>query len=68
MPVVSVITIDGVKLALVDDSWLMFRASGTEPLLRIYAEATSVRLLEQLLSLGEKMVRERTISHLSATR
>ena len=33
--------LDGIKLALEDDSWILFRASGTEPLLRVYVEAKS---------------------------
>lgn len=39
--VVSVETRDGIKLNLGEDAWLLFRASGTEPLLRIYAEGPS---------------------------
>ncbi len=34
-------TIDGLKVVLEDDSWLLIRPSGTEPLLRVYAEAPS---------------------------
>ena len=40
----------GVKFALADDSWLMFRQSGTEPVLRCYAEGTSQEKAQQLLS------------------
>jgi phosphomannomutase len=39
--VVSVNNADGVKFLLDDNSWLLLRASGTEPLLRAYMEATS---------------------------
>ncbi len=46
----KVITKDGLKLVFGDDSWLLIRASGTEPLIRIYAEAPqevkSLRLIE----------------------
>ena len=38
-PVTSVERLDGVKLNLADDAWLLVRPSGTEPLLRIYCEA-----------------------------
>lgn len=48
--VVQMITMDGVKFALADDSWLMFRQSGTEPVLRCYAEGTSQEKAQQLLS------------------
>jgi len=40
--------LDGFKLILEDDSWILFRASGTEPLLRVYVEAKSE---ENLLAL-----------------
>ena len=40
-PVVDVKTYDGVKFIAQDTSWLMLRGSGTEPILRIYAEASS---------------------------
>ena len=45
-------TMDGVKLTRVDHSWVMLRASGTEPLLRIYAEAPSEGDVEALLAWG----------------
>jgi len=48
-------TLDGTKLLLEGGSWILFRSSGTEPLLRIYCEATSRDLLFALLSEGEKM-------------
>ncbi len=38
--------IDGVKIWFDDDSWIMFRPSGTEPLLRIYAESDDKSLLD----------------------
>jgi phosphomannomutase len=40
-----------------DGSWLLVRASGTEPLMRIYTEATSPDLREALLVSGEQLVR-----------
>ncbi len=51
-PVVSVETLDGAKLIFKDESWLLFRQSGTEPVLRIYAEATSTAKMETLLEEG----------------
>ena len=38
------------------ESWVLFRASGTEPLLRIYAEAASPELVEEILSTSEAFV------------
>ncbi len=39
------------------DAWVLFRASGTEPLLRIYAEAASPDLVEEILASAEAFVR-----------
>jgi phosphomannomutase len=50
--VVSVETMDGTKLVFGDESWLLFRQSGTEPVLRVYAEATSVEKMHALLDEG----------------
>ncbi|MFH0762538.1 MAG: phosphoglucomutase/phosphomannomutase family protein [Candidatus Omnitrophota bacterium] len=47
---------DGLKLICDDESWLMFRASGTEPIMRIYAEAKQLKQAEDLLALGEKII------------
>ena len=43
---------DGTKLLFADESWLLFRQSGTEPVLRIYSEATSKEKVRQLLDAG----------------
>jgi phosphomannomutase len=48
---------DGFKFFLADGSWLLIRASGTEPLVRIYTEATSPDLRDTLLAAGERLVR-----------
>lgn len=42
-------TVDGTKLLFADESWLLFRQSGTEPVLRIYCEAASIEKRESLL-------------------
>jgi len=39
------------------EAWLLFRASGTEPLLRLYSEASSPELVRELLAAGESFVR-----------
>jgi phosphomannomutase len=49
--------LDGVKLLLGDDGWILFRASGTEPVLRVYCEASSAPLLERLIRTGIALVR-----------
>ncbi|MDT4968939.1 MAG: hypothetical protein QOJ64_3676 [Acidobacteriota bacterium] len=56
-PVRDVETLDGTKLILDDESWLLFRQSGTEPVLRIYSEATSIAKAEALLDEAEKQLR-----------
>ncbi|HTS09823.1 MAG TPA: phosphoglucomutase/phosphomannomutase family protein, partial [Candidatus Eisenbacteria bacterium] len=38
-------------------AWVLFRASGTEPLLRLYTEASSPELVQELLATGEAFVR-----------
>jgi alpha-D-glucose phosphate-specific phosphoglucomutase len=50
--VMDVSSRDGVKFILIDDSWLLIRPSGTEPVLRIYAEGRTEEQVEQLLRLG----------------
>lgn len=47
--------LDGMKLLFGDESWLLFRQSGTEPVLRVYAEATSVAKVNELLDAGSAM-------------
>lgn len=46
---------DGIKYLLADDSWLLIRPSGTEPVLRIYAEARSQDAVQQLLRAGVEL-------------
>jgi phosphomannomutase len=52
----SVETTDGVKLRF-EDGWLLVRASGTEPLLRLYCEMDSPEKVDQILSEAEKYAR-----------
>jgi phosphomannomutase len=44
---------DGVKYVLNDDSWLLIRPSGTEPVLRVYAEGRTPEMVTALLEYGE---------------
>jgi phosphomannomutase len=50
-------TKDGFKFFVDDGSWLLIRTSGTEPLVRVYTEATSTDAQEALIGAGEKLVR-----------
>jgi phosphomannomutase len=57
-PVTEVKTYDGVKFVAADSSWLMLRGSGTEPILRIYAEASSEADAQKLLKLGVALTKK----------
>jgi len=50
-------TVDGFKVRLEDGTWLLMRPSGTEPKLRIYAEAGSEERVEELLDAGRELVK-----------
>jgi phosphomannomutase len=49
---------DGLKLTLKDESWLLIRPSGTEPLIRIYGESFKKEKLQAILKEGRKLVVE----------
>jgi alpha-D-glucose phosphate-specific phosphoglucomutase len=53
--VVRVDSYDGVKYNLADDSWLLIRPSGTEPVLRVYAEASSEAAVDEVLKIGREL-------------
>lgn len=50
-------TIDGWKFIFDDNRWLMIRASGTEPVLRTYAEAPTLEEVREILKITEDMIR-----------
>jgi phosphomannomutase len=54
--VMEVITIDGFKYIFEDESWLMIRPSGTEAVVRVYAESSNEKRLQDLLIIGKKVV------------
>ena len=56
-PVADVKSYDGVKFIAKDSSWLMLRGSGTEPILRIYAESSSAAKVKKLLNLGVQLTK-----------
>jgi len=55
--VAKVITIDGAKFQFDDGTWVLFRKSGTEPVVRVYAEGRSDRELETLIQAADAFIR-----------
>ena len=49
-------TADGTKYMLEDDSWVLMRASGTEPVVRVYVEAGSEEKIRDLTEAGRKFI------------
>jgi phosphomannomutase len=52
----EVVTVDGYKYIMKDSSWLMIRPSGTESVVRVYAEGESIEKINYLQNLGEKII------------
>jgi phosphomannomutase len=57
-PVSHVEDLDGIKFLLEPNAWVLVRASGTEPLLRTYAEAPSPEAVEAILDEIREIVRQ----------
>lgn len=55
VPLAQMKDFDGVKYIAQDDSWLMFRTSGTEPIIRIYSEASTAVRMKELLEHGKDL-------------
>jgi phosphomannomutase len=53
--VAEVLTTDGIKYRLADQSWLLIRPSGTEPVLRVYAEAPDAGMVQELIDYGKQV-------------
>ena len=53
-------TKDGIKYILSDDSWLLIRPSGTEPVLRVYAEGRNPEMVKALIQYGEQIAASNT--------
>jgi len=53
--VAEMLTFDGLKILFDNDEWLLLRPSGTEPVLRIYAETATKKDTQSLLDFGEKL-------------
>lgn len=56
MKIQKVVTIDGYKFIIDNDTWIGFRLSGTEPIVRLYAESATNDKLKKLVSSGEKFI------------
>ena len=54
--VAEVVTLDGFKLLLEDGSWVLVRPSGTEPKMRVYAEAADERAVRERLAAARELV------------
>ncbi len=52
-----IIRVDGAKLLLEDGTWVLFRPSGTEPVIRFYVEARSEKDLKELIDAGERLIK-----------
>jgi len=53
--ITDVKTYDGIKFILKDSSWLLIRPSGTEPIIRIYAESPTKKDTHRLLNTGKNL-------------
>ena len=56
--VVDIVKVDGTKLLLADGSWMLFRKSGTEPVVRLYGEAGNDARLAEVMSAGRQFILE----------
>jgi phosphoglucomutase len=52
----EIIRIDGTKLLLDDGSWMLFRKSGTEPVVRLYGEASNDARLSEVMAAGRNFI------------
>ncbi|HEU0264197.1 MAG TPA: phosphoglucomutase/phosphomannomutase family protein, partial [Geobacterales bacterium] len=52
----DVVTLDGSKFILADGSWLLFRKSGTEPVVRLYGESSTPETLAAIMAAGRAFI------------
>ena len=50
MPVIDCLDVDGYKFRMDDNTWLLIRFSGTEPVLRLYCQATTMPEVQTILA------------------
>jgi phosphomannomutase len=50
------VLLDGVKYYFTDDQWLLIRASGTEPVIRLYAEAENSEITQAIIAAAQKTI------------
>jgi len=55
-PVQSLTRKDGTMLTFADESWLLLRPSGTEPVIRVYAEASTLDRARELVAAGSALI------------
>jgi len=60
--------LDGMKLIFKDQSWIMFRLSGTEPKVRVYCESRDQVRLGELLDVASKVLQESAMMNPSGVR
>jgi alpha-D-glucose phosphate-specific phosphoglucomutase len=56
LTVKKIVRLDGFKFIFQDDSWMGVRLSGTEPVVRLYTEADSLKKLKELEKIGTKLI------------
>ena len=54
----QLITIDGVRINYDDNSWILFKPSGTEPIFRVYSESTNPDRVNEMANMGSKLVKK----------
>ncbi len=54
--VMKIDTTDGARFILTDNSWLLIRVSGTEPLVRLYAESDTLERVREILGSGKNLL------------
>jgi phosphomannomutase/phosphoglucomutase len=54
----QLIFIDGIRINYEDNSWILFKPSGTEPVFRVYSESINPDRVEELANMGSKIVKK----------
>ncbi len=58
--IIEISPLDGIKYIMSDDSWLLIRPSGTEPVLRVYVEGRTQEMVNELMAYG-RMIADRLV-------